>query len=157
MMSTLAEPMKKVPRLVTRLDVVSVVFTLSKIRITPSWKTWPSFSTAWKPLMTRIPPRASVSRPVTSARIRPRSRKAGRSRWNAFVETKPKPASGTSASPVMTASMRTRNTKATTAVTVPPTSWTRPVPTRFRTPSTSSMMRETSSPDFVLSKMRTGS
>ena len=79
MTATLAMPMKKVPRLVTRLEVVSVVFTLSKIRMTPAWKISPSFSTAWKPLITRIPPSASVRRPVTSARILPRSRNAGRS------------------------------------------------------------------------------
>ncbi len=45
-MSTLAIPMKKVPRLVIKLCVVSVVFTFSKIRITPSMKISPSLSIA---------------------------------------------------------------------------------------------------------------
>ena len=39
-----------------------------------------------------------------------------------------------------------------TAVTNPPTSCTRPVPTRFRIPSASDMMREMSTPVFVESK-----
>ena len=38
------------------------------------------------------------------------------------------------------------------AVTTPPTSWTRPVPTRFRIPSASLMTRETSTPVCVESK-----
>ena len=101
-------PMKKVPRLVTRLDVVSVVFTLSKMRMTPARKISASLSTAWNPLMTRMPPRASVSLPVTSALILPRSRNAGRSVWKALVETKLKAASGISARPVMTAFVRIR-------------------------------------------------
>ena len=43
------------------INVVSVVFTLLKIRITPSRKISPSFSIAWKPLITRIPPSASAA------------------------------------------------------------------------------------------------
>jgi hypothetical protein len=39
-----------------------------------------------------------------------------------------------------------------TAVTSPPTNCTRPVPTRFRMPSASFMMRETSTPVCVESK-----
>ena len=35
---------------------------------------------------------------------------------------------------------------------MPPNIWTSPVPIRLRTPSTSNMIRETSSPDLVLSK-----
>ncbi len=116
-MSTPASPMKKVPRLVTRLDVVSVVFTFSKMRMTPVWKISPSFSRAWNPLMTRMPPSASVSRPVTSARICPRSLNAGRSLANAFVDTNPKPASGTRTSAVMIASTRIRMNSTTIAVT----------------------------------------
>ena len=106
--------------------------------------------------MMRIPPRASVSRPVTSAWILPRSRNLGRRRLKALVETTAKSAMGTSASAVITASMRRRKKSAMSAVTMPPTSWTSPVPTRFRTPSTSFMIRDTSSPDFVSSKVRTG-
>ena len=41
-------------------------------------------------------------------------------------------------------------------VNTPPISWTRPVPTKLRTPSTSDMILETNSPDFVLSKKRVG-
>ena len=42
------------------------------------------------------------------------------------------------------------------AVTKPPTSCTRPVPTRFLMPSASDMMREISTPVCVESKYRTG-
>jgi hypothetical protein len=157
MIRTLADPTKRAPRLATALEVVRVVFTLSKIRMTPEWKISLSLSRAWNPLMIRMPPSASVRRPVTSARIRPRSRKAGRRVLKARAETQLKAASGTMASSVITTSMRIRKTSATTAVTEPPTSCTSPVPTRFRTPSTSSMIRETSSPLFALSKTRTGS
>ena len=41
---------------------------------------------------------------------------------------------------------------AMTAVTIDPVSWTRPVPTRFRIPSASDMMREIRMPVFVESK-----
>ena len=47
-------------------------------------------------------------------------------------------------------------TKLTMEVSNPPTSWTNPVPTRFRTPSTSVMILETNSPDLLLSKKRMG-
>ncbi len=39
-----------------------------------------------------------------------------------------------------------------TAVTTLPVSWTRPVPTRFRMPSASDMMREIRTPAWVESK-----
>ena len=42
-------------------------------------------------------------------------------------------------------------------VTNPPDNWTKPVPTRLRTPSASVMMREISMPVFVESKYATGS
>ena len=93
---------------------------------------------------------------MTSARILPRSRNAGRSVRKAFVEMKAKAPRGPSVSTVIVGEMLSRYTKPTTEVITPPTSWTRPVPTRFRTPLTSSMMRDTRSPERVLSKTRTG-
>ena len=42
------------------------------------------------------------------------------------------------------------------AVIVPPTNCTNPVPIKLRTPSTSLIIRETSAPDFVLSKKLIG-
>jgi hypothetical protein len=45
---------------------------------------------------------------------------------------------------------------ASTAVTTPPTSWISPVPTMFRIPSASDMIREIRIPDFVESKYETG-
>ena len=43
------------------------------------------------------------------------------------------------------------------AVITPPIIWAKPVPTIFLTPSTSFMIRETSSPVLTLSKYLTGS
>ena len=156
MISTLAKPTNSVPKLVIVLDVVSVAFTLSKIRKTPSLNISLSFSMAWKPLITLMPPRASVSLPVTSARISPRRRKAGRSALNALVDASPNRRSGPRARVVMITSIRTRKMKATIAVIVPPTNCTSPVPTRFLTPSTSSIMRDTNSPVLESLKVRIG-
>ena len=57
---------------------------------------------------------------------------------------------------VSMALIRTRRTKAIIAVNSPPMSSTRPVPTRFRTPSASLMIREIKTPVFVESKYDTG-
>ena len=43
----------------------------------------------------RMPPSVSFSRPVTSALILPRSRKSGRSRWNAIAMAPPNTPSAT--------------------------------------------------------------
>ena len=51
----------------------------------------------------------------------------------------------------MLALIRIRMKKARTAVSSPPTKSTRPVPIRLRTPSTSVMMRDTSTPVRVAS------
>src|SRR5690554_2434945 len=48
------------------------------------------------------------------------------------------------------------STKQITEVSTPPTIWAKPVPTRLRTPSTSVITRETSSPVLALSKKRIG-
>ncbi len=56
---------------------------------------------------------------------------------------------------VTTVSFQLRYNKtpiAMTAVRIEPVSWTRPVPTRFRMPSASVMIREMSTPVFVESK-----
>ena len=52
-----------------------------------------------------------------------------------------------------TSSGRTDTRAPTSAVTTLPVSWTRPVPTRFRMPSASVMMREIRTPDCVESKI----
>ena len=98
----------------------------------------------------------SVRRPVTSAVIAPRSRKSGRSRRNATAIPVPKIARKITVPRVSCQFSQKRTPSATTAVKRPPTSWMRPVPTRFLMPSGSVMTRDTSMPLFVLSKKRTG-
>jgi hypothetical protein len=99
-----------------------------------------------------MPPRVSVSRPVTSALILPRSRKIGRNRENASALTTPNAARRSSVTVVRRQLSQNSTPSATTAVTMPPTRSTRPVPTRFRMPSASDMMREMRTPVFVESK-----
>ncbi len=76
----------------------------------------------------------------------PRSRKMGRMVPNARFRKNMNAPTSAMAITVISALMRNRTTSAITAVTSPPRNSTRPVPTRFRTPSTSLMMRETSVP-----------
>ena len=94
----------------------------------------------------RTAPSDSVSRPVTSALIFPRSRKIGRIVVKARLSTTAKPMSTVAVMSVIVALMRRRTTSEINAVMMPPTNSTRPVPIRLRTPSTSLMMRETSAP-----------
>ena len=72
-----AVPSKKVEALVIKAVAVKLFLTLRKRRSTPSSKVFCSCFSALNPLMTRIPLRVSVKRPVTSALIIPRSRKIG--------------------------------------------------------------------------------
>ena len=101
MISTAESPMISPPPLVSRLVAVSDVRTFSKMRSTPREKTRSSCGSAWKPLITRMPLNDSVSRPVTSALMAPRSRKIGRIARNALADTTPNTASGTSVNSVI--------------------------------------------------------
>ncbi len=100
----------------------------------------------------RMPPRVSANRPVTSALIFPRSRKIGRRRVKAAAIIPPNVASSTSVMLVSFQFSQKRTPSESAAVTMPPMSSTRPVPTRFRMPSASVMMREISTPVLVESK-----
>ena len=100
----------------------------------------------------RMPPSVSVSRPVTSALSLPRSRKIGRSRMKASDITPPNAASSTSVAVVRRQFSQKSTPSAMPAVTTLPTSCTRPLPTRFRIPSASVMMREMRMPVLVESK-----
>ena len=100
----------------------------------------------------RMPPSVSVSRPVTSALILPRSRKIGRSRVKAIAITPPNAPSNTSVAVVRRQLSQNSTPNAMEAVTMLPTSCTSPLPTRFRMPSASFMMREISTPVLVESK-----
>ena len=73
-----AIPKRKVEALVIKAVAVKLFFTLRKRRSTPTSKVFCSCSSALKPLITRIPFKVSVKRPVTSALIFPRSLKIGR-------------------------------------------------------------------------------
>jgi len=92
-----------------------------------------------------------VRRPVTSALILLRSRKIGRIVLNAFLSANPKPARMAMAVAVIKGLILMRMARANEAVSSPPTNWIMPVPIRFRNPSTSLMMRETSAPVLVAS------
>ena len=70
---------------------------------------------------------------------------------NALRSTTANPAMKNSATPVITALIRSRITSESTAVISPPTNSTRPVPIRLRMPSTSVMMRDTSVPVLLAS------
>ena len=156
MMPALAKPSSSVLMLLMNEVAVKLVFTLSNKRCTPRSKVRFSCSSAPKPLITRTPFRLSVNRPVTSALITPRVRKIGRILPKAFMATKAKKPTGTKVKIVMVGLIVINQTKEMRAVSVPPMSWTRPVPTKLRTPSTSLMMRLTKAPLFVLSKKLVG-
>ena len=130
--------------------------TFCSRRSMPAAKTACSRASAWYPLTTRTPPSDSVRRPVTSALMRPRSRKMGRMVRKAFCKPSPKTSRKPKAMAVMTGLMRISTAKAMTAVSRPPTKSMRPVPMRLRTPSTSDMMRETSAPTLAPSKYWSG-
>ncbi len=157
MIPVVAIPNRKVEELVINAVAVKLFFTFRNKRSTPSSKILFSWASALKPLMTRTPPKVSVNRPVTSALIFPRFLKIGRMILNAFNAINAKMAKGTRVNRVMVQLICNKRTRETTAVMVPPTNCTNPVPMRFRTPSTSVMMRETKAPDFALSKNRIGS
>ena len=65
---------------------------------------------------------------------------------NARFSTTANPSSTVPVIRVMVALMRSSTMSAISAVMMPPTNSTSPVPIRFRTPSTSLMMRDTSEP-----------
>ncbi len=76
----------------------------------------------------------------------------GRSFRNANAMAPPKATSSTSVTEV-SRQLSTKSTAiAMAAVSRPPTSWMMPVPTRFRIPVASVMIREISTPTFVASK-----
>ncbi len=83
---------------------------------------------------------------MTSALILPRSRKMGRMVLKAFWRMNTNRSSTPNKTKVMRGLAATRMQNATIAVTMPPTNSISPVPIRFRTPSTSVMMRETRTP-----------
>ena len=64
---------------------------------------------------------------------------------------------GSNTKSVINGLMYIRNPTEMIAVNTPPTSCTRPVPTKLRTPSTSFITLDTRAPDFWLSKNRVGS
>jgi len=121
MMPVVATPSRKVAELVIRAVAVRLLRTFWKSRDTPSSKMSCSCSSALNPLITLIPPRVSVSRPVTSALILPRFRKIGRMILNAFRAMTAKIARGIRAKTVMLTLIFSSNTRETTAVIVPPT------------------------------------
>ena len=156
MMPTDAIPKRKLPELVTKLVVVRLLFTFRKSFSTPCSKILISCFSALKPLITRTPLSVCVKRPVTSALIAPRSLKMGRIFPNAFKAISPKTATGIITNSVIFQLMLNKKNKQITEVSMPPTNCTRPVPTKFLTPSTSVITRDTSLPDCWLSKNRVG-
>ena len=142
-------PKRIVEKAVTAEKPVIVFATLRKRRWTPLEKTSASRRSARYAFTTRIPEKDSVSRPDTSALILERSRKSGRSVLKAYRSTKPKRERTDRAIAVSFRFKASRMTSAMTAVRSPPTTSTRPVPTRLRIPSASVMTRERSAPTFV--------
>ena len=94
---------------------------------------------------------------MTSAYICPRSRNTGRSTRNPRNTTSPKTASATTVRRVTRGLRRSITVKASEAVSRPPASSMRPVPTRFRNASTSFMIRDTRSPVLFASWNAIGS
>ena len=134
-------------------DVPVIDFaTLRNSRCAPFANTSSSRFSAVYALTMRTPPRDSASRPVTSALIWLRSRKSGRSRLNAVAMPMPKVLRISDVTTVKRQLMYIRTVKAIVAVRIEPVSCTRPVPTMFRTPSASLMIREMSTPVLVESK-----
>jgi hypothetical protein len=87
-----------------------------------------------------------VSLPVTSALIFGRARYMGRIFLSARLRPTPKIRTAAKAAAVIETLTRKRYTRAKTAVMIPPMKSTSPVPIKFRIPSTSLMMRDTSTP-----------
>ncbi len=125
---------------------VSVFSTFSSKRRTPPANTFSSRASAWYPFTTRTPPSDSVSRPVTSALILDRVRKIGRIVAKALFSPTPKTRRTPKATAVIITLVCSRYPSAISAVISPPANSTRPVPMRFRTPSTSLMIRDTRAP-----------
>ena len=149
---TLTPPMITVEIAPTADVPVIVDAMFLKRRSTPPLNTASSRFSATYVLTRRIPPSVSLRRPVTSALISWRLRKIGRSFLNAMdIDTAKMKSSATVAS-VSRAFSASSTTKAATAVTFPPINWTSPVPTRFRIPSGSVMIREIRTPLLVESK-----
>ena len=144
-------PIRTVEERVSREMEVSVRMTFWSRRSTPPENTRASASSAWYPFTTRTPASDSVNRPVTSAVIFPRSRKMGRMRPNALISTRAKTEMDASAIPVSSGLVHSSTASENTATRMPPTNSTRPVPMRLRTPSTSFMMRDTSTPVLLAS------
>ena len=124
---------------------------------TPSVKIRSSRRSATYAFTTRMPPSDSASRPVTAALILLRSRKIGRSFTKASDIPQPKSARNTSVPAVSFQLSQKSTPSAMPAVTNPPSSCTSPVPTRFRIPSASLMIRAISTPLWVASNRLTGS
>ncbi len=156
MMPVVASPNKNVADEVIKAVAVRLFFTLTNNSCTPFSKTKASCSAALNPLITRIPPSVSVSLPVTSALIFPLALKIGLITLKAFRAMMAKIAKGMSVNKVIDTLICSNKIRETTAVMVPPTNCTRPVPIKFLTPSTSVIIRETKAPDLVLSKNRMG-
>jgi hypothetical protein len=89
MMSTPTSPTTTVPADVVSDTPVIELAMLRNSRCTPLANTTCSRRSVPYALTTRMPPSVSLSRPVTSAWIFPRSRKIGRSRLNACAIPQP--------------------------------------------------------------------
>ena len=152
MIPVVASPNKKVAEEVINAVAVRLFSTLTNSSFTPFSNTRASCSAALNPLITRIPPRVSVSLPFTSALIFPLALKMGLIILKAFKAITAKMAKGMSVNKVMETLICSNSIKETTAVMAPPTNCTKPVPIKFLTPSTSVMILETKAPDLVLSK-----
>ena len=152
MIPVVARPNKNVADEVINAVAVRLFFTLTNNSCTPFSNTNASCSAALNPLITRIPPSVSVSLPVTSALIFPLALKIGLITLKAFRAMMAKMAKGMRVNKVIDTLICSNKIKETTAVMVPPTNCTRPVPIKFLTPSTSVIILETRAPDLVLSK-----
>ena len=107
-------------------------------------------------MITLIPPKVSVKRPLTSAFIFPLALKIGRIYLNDFKAIKPNIDKGTKVKSVIQTFILNKITNVKIAVNEPPINCTKPVPIKFLTPSTSLIILETNAPDFVLSKKLMG-
>ena len=151
-----ARPNKKVAALDIIAVAVKLFFTFWNNLSTPFSNVSFSCASALNAFITLTPDNVSVNLPFTSALITPLLLKIGRIYLNAFKATTPNTATGTNTKKVIDGLIWISNIIDITAVIVPPTSWTKPVPIKFRTPSTSLIILETNAPDFVLSKKRIG-
>ena len=80
----------------------------------------------------------------------------GRIYPKAFKAIPAKIRTGTRTNNVICALIRIKMISEIIAVMLPPINWTKPVPTKFLTPSTSVITLETRAPDLLLSKKLTG-